>query len=82
MSAKVRDTHSVGSIGDHDFGVFAITEIAMKDADAVAPVYLLPRTPSAPNRGHYYSCAPGAPLTRLARLAGWQALSTGHVAPR
>jgi hypothetical protein len=29
-------THSVGSVRDHDLGVFAITEIALKITNAVA----------------------------------------------
>jgi hypothetical protein len=33
-SGKVRKTHSVGSVGDPNFGVFTITDVALKSADA------------------------------------------------
>jgi hypothetical protein len=37
-SGKVSDTHSVGSIYDHDFGVFTVTKLATeKRGPASAP---------------------------------------------
>ena len=39
-SGKVPKTHSVGSVRDHGLGVFAITEIALKITNAVAPTEL------------------------------------------
>ena len=41
-SDKVRDTHSVGSICDHDFGVFTVANIAMENTDAVPPAHPVP----------------------------------------
>jgi hypothetical protein len=31
---KVRDTHAIGSVADDNLGMFGITEMAMKIADA------------------------------------------------
>jgi hypothetical protein len=45
-SGKVRDTHSVGSICDHDFGVFTVTNIATENTDAVPPAHPVPRMPT------------------------------------
>ena len=49
-SGKVRETHSVGSICDHDFGVFTVTNIATENTDAVSPVHAVPRMPKAANQ--------------------------------
>jgi hypothetical protein len=48
-SGKVPDTHSVGSICDHDFGVFTVTNIATENTDAVPPAHPVPRMPKAAN---------------------------------
>jgi hypothetical protein len=45
---KVPETHSVGSVGDHNLGVFAITKIALKITDTVPPTHFLS---GAPNTG-------------------------------
>ena len=74
-----RDTHSVGSICDHDFGVFTVTNIATENTDAVLPAHPLPRTPKAANQGLQRCRGPRVPLTCLAPLAAWQSLCTGHV---
>ena len=77
-SGKIPDTHSVGSICDHDFGVFTVTNIATENTDAVPPAHPVPRMPEAANQG--LRCrGPRVPLTCLAPLAAWQALCTGHV---
>ena len=46
-SGKVRETHSVGSICDHDFGVFTVTNIATENTDAIPPAHAVPRMPKA-----------------------------------
>src|SRR6516225_10693001 len=33
----VRDTHAIGSVADDNLGMFGITEMAMKNADAPLP---------------------------------------------
>ena len=78
-SGKVPDTHSVGSICDHDFGVFTVTNIAPENPDAVPPAHAVPRMPKAANQGLQSCRGPGVPLTCLARLTAWQSLCTGHV---
>jgi len=78
-SGKVLDTHSVGSICDHNLGVFTVTEIAMEDTDAVPPAHAVPRTPKGVYPGLQRRRAPSVPLTRLARLTAWQSPCTGHV---
>jgi hypothetical protein len=78
-SRKVRDTHSVGAISDHNLGVFTVTEIAMENTGAVPPVHPLPRTPKAEYPGLQRCRTPSVPLTCLAQLAAWQSLCTGHV---
>jgi hypothetical protein len=78
-SGKVRDTHSVGSICDHDFGVFTVTNIATENTDAVPPAHSLPGMPKAANHGLQRCRGPRVPLTCLAPLAAWQSLCTGHV---
>jgi hypothetical protein len=78
-SGKVRDTHSVGSICDHDFGVFTVTNIATENTDAVPPAHPVPRMPKAANQGLQTCRGPRVPLTCLAPLAAWQSLCTGHV---
>jgi hypothetical protein len=45
-SSKVRKTHSVGSVGDHNLGVFTITEIALKIANAVPPTHFISGVPN------------------------------------
>jgi hypothetical protein len=45
-SGKVPKTHSVGSVGDHNLGVFAITEIALKIAHAVPPTHFISGAPN------------------------------------
>lgn len=79
-SGEVPDTHSVGPVGNDNLGVFTVTEIAMKGTDAVPPTHLVPRTPNMTYAG-LRGRRPSAPLTSLARLTGWQSLSTGHLAP-
>jgi hypothetical protein len=78
-SGKVTDTHSVGSICDHDLGVFTVTNIATENTDAVPPAHPVPRTPKAANQGLQRCRGPSVPLTCLAPLAAWQSLCTGHV---
>jgi hypothetical protein len=78
-SGKVPDTHPVGAIYDHDLGVFAVTEIAMENTDAVSPAHLIPRTPKAAYPGLQRCRGPSAPLTCLAGPAAWQSLCTGHL---
>jgi hypothetical protein len=78
-SGKVRDTHSVGSICDHDFGVFTVTNIATENTDAVPPAHSLPGMPKPANHGLQRCRGPRVPLTCLAPLAAWQSLCTGHV---
>ena len=46
-SGKVPDTHSIGSISDHDLGVFTVTNIATENTDAVPPAHPVPGTPKA-----------------------------------
>jgi hypothetical protein len=45
-SGKVPKTHSVGSVRDHDLGVLAITEIALKITNAVAPTDFISGAPN------------------------------------
>ena len=78
-SGKVRDTHSVGSICDHDFSVFTVTNIATENTNAVAPAHSLPGMPKAANHGLQRCRGPRVPLTCLAALAAWQSLCTRHV---
>jgi len=78
-SGKVREAHPVGSICDHDFGVFTVTNIAMENTGAVPPVHAVPRMPKAANQGLRRCRRPRVPLTCLAPLTAWQSLSTGHV---
>ena len=78
-SGKVRDTHSVGSICDHDFGVFTVANIATENTNAIAPAHSFPGMPKAANHGLQRCRAPRVPLTCLAPLAAWQSLCTGHV---
>jgi hypothetical protein len=59
--------------------VFAITKIAMENADAVSPAHLVPRTPEAAYPRLQRRRGASAPLTCLARLAAWQSLCTGHL---
>src|SRR5205085_10568977 len=80
-SGKVPDTHSVGSICDHNLGVFTVTKIAMENANAVPPAHPVPRTPKAAYPRLQRCRTPSMPLTSLARLAAWQSLCTGHVVP-
>jgi hypothetical protein len=79
VSVKVHDSHSVGSVGDHDLGVFTVTDITSENTDAVAPAHLVPRTPKAANQGLQRCRGSSVPLTCLAPLAAWQSLCTGHV---
>ena len=72
--------HSVGAIGNHNLGVFIVTEIAIENTGAVPPAHPLPRTPKPAYPGLQRCRAPGVPLTCLARLAAWQSLCAGHVA--
>jgi hypothetical protein len=44
--SKVRKTHSVGSVGDHSLGVFTITEVALKIANAVRPAHFISGVPN------------------------------------
>ena len=78
-SGKIPDTHSVGSICDHDFGVFTVANIAMENTDAVPPAHPVPRMAKAANQGLQRCRGPRVPLTCLAPLAAWQSLCTGHV---
>ena len=78
-SGKVRDTHSVGSICDHDFGVFTVTNIATENTDAVPPAHPVSRMPKPANQGLQRCRGPRVSLTCLAPLAAWQSLCTGHV---
>jgi len=78
-SGKVPDAHPVGAIHDHNLGVFAVTKIAMENADAVSPAHLIPRTPKAAYPGLQRCRRPSAPLTCLTWPAAWQSLCTGHL---
>ena len=78
-SGKVPDTHSVGSICDHDFGVFTVTNIATENTDAVPPAHPVSRMPKPANQGLQRCRGPRVSLTCLAPLAAWQSLCTGHV---
>ena len=73
-SGKVRETHSVGSICDHDFGVFTVTDIATENTDAVPPADAVPRLPDTDNHGLQRCCGPRVPLTCLALRTAWQSL--------
>ena len=78
-SGKVPETHSVGPICDHDFGVFTVTNITTENTDAVPPAHPVPRMPNAADQGLQRWRGPRVPLTCLAPLAAWQSLCTGHV---
>jgi hypothetical protein len=78
-SGKVRDTHPVGAIYNHNLGVFTVTKIAVENTDAVSPAHPVPRTPKAAYPGLQWCRGPSAPLTCLARPAAWQSLCTGHL---
>jgi hypothetical protein len=78
-SGKVREAHPVGSICNHDFGVFTVTNIATENTDAVPPVHAVPRMPKAANQRLQRCRAPRVPLTCLAPLTAWQSLCAGHV---
>jgi hypothetical protein len=80
-SGNVLDTHSVGSIGNLDLCVFAITEITTKHAAAVPPMHLVTGTPNPAYAGLQSCYTPTMPLTRFAVLARWQSLLPGHIAP-
>ena len=43
---KVRKTHSVGSVGDHNLGVFTIADVALKNANAVPPTHFISGAPN------------------------------------
>ncbi|HYZ40793.1 MAG TPA: hypothetical protein VE687_09220 [Stellaceae bacterium] len=68
----------IGSIGNHDLGVLTVAKITMEDADAVAPMDPIARTPNPGYLGPRSCRPPISPLTCLARLAAWQSLGTGH----
>jgi hypothetical protein len=78
LLGKVRETHSVGSICDHDFSVFTVTNIATENTDAVPPAHAVPRMPKPANQRLQRCRGPRAPLTCLAPLTAWQSLCTGH----
>ena len=44
-SGKVRKTHSVGSVGNHNLSVFTITEIPLKIANAAPPTHFISGVP-------------------------------------
>jgi len=75
-SGEVADTHSVGSIDNLDFAVFAIAEITAKHANAVPPFHLVSGRPSAPYAMSQSCRTPPVLLTRLARFVRWQSLYT------
>ena len=70
-SGKIRDTHSVGSIGNFNLAVFAITEIATENADAVPPTHLVTGAPNRAEASLHRCRTPTMPLTRLTRRACW-----------
>src|SRR5205807_600267 len=80
-SGKVLKTHSVGSIFDHNLGVFIVTKIAIENTNAAPPAHPVTRTKAA-YLGWQRCRAPSAPLTCLARSAAWQSLCTGHFGPQ
>jgi hypothetical protein len=80
-SGKVPNTHPVGAICNHNLGVFAVTKVAMEDADAVPPAHPVPRMPQAANPGLQRCGGPSVSLTFLARLPARQSLCTRHVIP-
>jgi hypothetical protein len=67
-SGKIPETHSVGSIGDDNLGVFIVVEMPMEIADASTPAHRIPQIPDA---GYRRCHSPSVPLARLARRAGW-----------
>ena len=73
-SGKLRETHSVGSICDHNFGVFTVTDIATENTDAVPPAHAVPRMPKAANQGLQRCRGPRVPLTCLALRTAGQSL--------
>jgi hypothetical protein len=58
--------HSVGAIGNHNLGVFIVTEIAMENTGAVPPAHPLPRTPKPAYPWLQRCRASSVPLTCLA----------------
>jgi hypothetical protein len=69
--------HSVGSVGDHNLGVFTITEIPLKRANAVPPTHFISGAPNTADADLCRRRKSGTPLTCFARLARRQSLSTG-----
>jgi hypothetical protein len=45
-SGKVPKADSVGSVGDHNLGVFTITDIALKNANAILPTHFISGAPN------------------------------------
>jgi hypothetical protein len=80
-SGKIPNTHSIGSIGYPNFGVFAVGEIATENAYAVPPTHLVTRTPDLIQSSLQRRRTPTTPLTGLARRACWQSLPTRHRSP-
>jgi hypothetical protein len=81
-SGKVPDTHSVGSICNHDLSVFIVTEIAMENTDVVPPAHPIPGRQRRLYPGLQRCRAPRVPLTCLARPAAWQSLTTRSASTR
>jgi hypothetical protein len=44
-SGNAPKTHSVGSVGDHNLGMFTITEIALKITNSVPPTHFISEVP-------------------------------------
>jgi hypothetical protein len=42
-SGKLLETHSVGSIFDHNLGVFTVAKVAMENTSAAPPAHPVPR---------------------------------------
>jgi len=70
-SGKIRDTHSVGSIGNPNLSVLAVAEIATENTGAVAPTHLVTETPKLAWSSLQRGRTPTTPLARLARRARW-----------
>ena len=77
-SGKVLKTHSVSSVRDYNFGMLAITEIALKFANAIPPTHFISWLPSTAYVDLCRRRPAATPLTCFARLARGQSLSTGH----
>ena len=70
-SGKIPDTHSVGSVGYDNLGVFIVVQMPMEIADASTPAHRISQTPDAGYLDLRRCHSSSVPLTRLARRAAW-----------